>query len=131
MGLAAKRSRVSKAGVHKWRGDIPADALEEHLRIVEHEKNNERKVFYQLCWHLGGSQGDIADLQAEDIDWTDCTIGYQRRKTEAISLMHFGEEVMQDLTIVLQALVAASVSVEIEQRRFAALDARRLEWNGR
>jgi len=28
---------------------------EEHCRIVEREKNPERKKFYELCWHLGGT----------------------------------------------------------------------------
>ena len=33
---------------------------EEHQQIVEREQNSERRAFYELCWHLGGSQGDIA-----------------------------------------------------------------------
>ena len=43
--------------------------LEEHRLIVAREKNQERRDFYELCWHLGGSQADIANLQTEDIDW--------------------------------------------------------------
>jgi hypothetical protein len=27
------------------------------------EVNPERKALYQLCWHLGASQGDIANLK--------------------------------------------------------------------
>ena len=27
------------------------------------------EVLYQLCWHLGASQGDIANLKGEDVDW--------------------------------------------------------------
>lgn len=53
---------------------------EEHKRIIEREKNLERKAFYDLCWELGGSQGDIANLEAEDADWTDHTICYNRKK---------------------------------------------------
>jgi len=30
--------------------------------------NPERKLLYQLCWHLGASQGDIASLKGET--WT-------------------------------------------------------------
>ena len=37
-----------------------AITLEEHQKIVAAEVNPERRVFYQLCWHLGGSQGDLA-----------------------------------------------------------------------
>ena len=39
---------------------------EEHVRIVEREKNSEKRAFYELCWHLGGSQGDVAKLTTED-----------------------------------------------------------------
>src|SRR6266853_6460484 len=42
---------------------------EEHQAIVTREQNPERKAFYQLAWHLGASQSDIAFLEAENIDW--------------------------------------------------------------
>jgi hypothetical protein len=29
--------------------------LEEHQKVITPERNPERKVFYQLCWHLGAS----------------------------------------------------------------------------
>ncbi len=45
-----------------------AITIEEHQLIIEREKNPERRSFYELCWHLGGSQTDIANLKAEDID---------------------------------------------------------------
>ena len=35
--------------------DKRAITLEEHQRIITAEANRERKAFYQLCWHLGGS----------------------------------------------------------------------------
>lgn len=41
---------------------------EEHQQIIAAEVNPERKALYQLCWHLGASQGDIAHLQART--WT-------------------------------------------------------------
>jgi hypothetical protein len=41
---------------------------EEHHAIVAQETNPERKAFYELCWHLGGSQSDVASLRAENID---------------------------------------------------------------
>jgi len=52
----------------------------EHQQIIEREKNLERRALYELCWHLGGSQGDVANLNAEDVDWTDRTISYDRQK---------------------------------------------------
>ena len=42
--------------------DKRAITLEEHQKIIAAEVNPERKTLYQLCWHLGASQGDIANL---------------------------------------------------------------------
>ena len=67
--------------------------LEEHLRIVERESNPERRNFYQLCWHLGGSQSDIAFLESENIDWQNWVVGYARKKTESLAFIHFGETI--------------------------------------
>ena len=53
---------------------------DEHRRILEREGNQERRAFYALCWHLGGSQSDIAFLTNENIDRTNRTISYRRRK---------------------------------------------------
>ena len=55
--------------------DKRAITWEEHCRIVEREKNPERKACYQLAWHLGASQSDIALLDASDIDWTKKVLG--------------------------------------------------------
>jgi phospho-N-acetylmuramoyl-pentapeptide-transferase len=38
--------------------------------------NLERKTLYQLCWHLQASQGDIASLKGEDVDWTNINLGW-------------------------------------------------------
>jgi len=65
----------------------------EHVDIIEREGNPERKAYYELCWHLGGSQGDIANLNAEDIDWDNYVISYFRQKTKQIALLHFGDQV--------------------------------------
>jgi len=50
-----------------------AVTLEEHLKIVEREGNEERRKFYELLWELGGSQTDVARLEADDADWSDWT----------------------------------------------------------
>ena len=55
---------------------------EEHRRIVDREGNAERKALYQLALHLGASQGDLANLHAEDVDWASHTITYVRMKTK-------------------------------------------------
>lgn len=67
-----------------------AITLEEHQRIIAAEVNPERKAFYQLCWHLGGSQGDIAQLKGEDVDWTNHTVSFFRRKTGVPVVVHLG-----------------------------------------
>ncbi|MGA9451829.1 MAG: tyrosine-type recombinase/integrase [Verrucomicrobiia bacterium] len=66
---------------------------EEHERIIEREKNPELNAFYQLCWHLGGSQSDMATLKAEDIDWQAGTISFARKKTGTPVIIFLGEEV--------------------------------------
>ena len=43
--------------------------------------NPERKAFYQLAWHLGASQSDLAYLEAENVDWENHIISYARKKT--------------------------------------------------
>lgn len=74
-----------------------AITLEEHRRIIEREGNLERRAFYELCWHLGGAQSDIAGLQAEDIDWAAKSISYERRKLKGRglrpSVVRFGPDV--------------------------------------
>lgn len=98
---------------------------EEHRRIVEREKNPERRKFYELCWHLGGSQGDIANLTAEDVDWPGKTIAYVRLKTGGVALIHFGsgiEAVLRRLPMsgplfpYLRSVRSADRATEFRQR---------------
>ena len=65
----------------------------EHQAILERETNPERKAFYQLAWHLGASQSDLASLRGEDIDCENHVIGYARKKTGSVAQIHFGQEV--------------------------------------
>jgi integrase len=67
-----------------------AITLEEHQRIIAVEVNPERKAFYQLCWELGGSQGDIANLKGADVDWTNGTVSFRRQKTRVPVIVHLG-----------------------------------------
>lgn len=64
----------------------------EHQAIVAAEKNPERRAFYELSWHLGGAQSDLAHLAAEDIDWQTKTVSFYRRKTGTASIIRFGAE---------------------------------------
>ncbi len=68
--------------------------LAEHQRIIAAEVNPERKLLYQLCWHLGGSQGDIAGLKGEDVDWKNNTVSFFRKKTGVPVLIHLGKEAL-------------------------------------
>lgn len=64
---------------------------EEHQKILAGESNVELRAYYELLWHLGGSQTDMATLRAEDIDWTNQTISYARMKTGSQATIHFGD----------------------------------------
>jgi integrase len=79
-----------------------AITMAEHQLILDREKNPERRSFYEVCWHLGGSQTDIANLKAEDIDWPNQTIAYNRQKTGSLAMVHFGD----DIAAVLRRLPA-------------------------
>lgn len=56
--------------------------------------NPERKTLYQLCWHLGGIQGDTASLKGEDVDWTAGTVSFTRKKTGVPVIVHLGTEAL-------------------------------------
>jgi integrase len=70
-----------------------AITLEEHQRIVAGERNPERRAFYELAWHLGAAQSDLAALRAEDVDWEHQVIRFVRRKTGRRSIQRFGPQV--------------------------------------
>jgi integrase len=74
--------------------DKRAITIEEHQQIIAAEVNPERKMLYQLCWHLGASQGDIANLKGEDVDWTNSTVSFIRKKTGMAVLVHLGAEAL-------------------------------------
>jgi hypothetical protein len=77
-----------------------AITLAEHEAIVAREHNSERRAFYQLAWHLGAAQTDLAMLTAEDVDWEQKVISFFRRKTKSVARLHFGaavETILQDL----------------------------------
>ena len=70
-----------------------AVTLEEHRAIVAREGNDERRAFYQMAWHLGASQTDIALLEAGNIDWDNRIISYTRKKSGEHAAVRFDEEV--------------------------------------
>jgi integrase len=74
--------------------DKRAITLDEHQQIIAAEVNPERKALYQLCWHLGASQGDIANLKGEDVDWQNGTVNFVRKKTRVPVIVHLGAEAL-------------------------------------
>jgi len=70
---------------------------QEHQKILAGENNPEWHSYYELLWHLGGSQTDIASLTAADIDWVHRTVCYTRGKTESLCVLHFDDEVAEIL----------------------------------
>ena len=42
---------------------------EEHRRIVDRERNMERKLYYEMLWETGGAQTDIASLHPTRSIW--------------------------------------------------------------
>ena len=84
-----------------------AVTLAEHSKIIEREGNPERKAYYQLAWHFGASQMDLANLKAENIDSLNQLFTYFRKKTESRNLppvqIRFGKEVSDILKTLPQA----------------------------
>ena len=69
----------------------------QHARIIDRERNPELRAIYELLWHLGGSQSDVANLTAEDIHWPGRTISFQRCKTKVPVVITFGPEAAEVL----------------------------------
>lgn len=55
---------------------------DEHQRILAVTGRQDFRLFLELLWETGGSQTDIASLRAEDIDWQNRRIFYERVKLE-------------------------------------------------
>jgi integrase len=72
--------------------------LEEHRKILAGEGNREWIAYYQVLWHVGGAQTDVATLCAEHIDWETKVISFQRRKSGTQVQLHFGAELEQILS---------------------------------
>src|SRR5688572_3683798 len=70
-----------------------AITLDEHRAIIARETNSERRAFYELAWHMGASQSDLAFLEAENIDWDNKVVSFARKKTKALAFVRFGSEV--------------------------------------
>src|SRR6185503_6065996 len=54
---------------------------EEHQKLLARESDAERRAFLELLWHIGAAQIDLVSLTADNVDWSNRTISYVRRKT--------------------------------------------------
>ena len=57
-----------------------AITAEEHAKILAAEHLDDYRLFYDLLWCTGGSQSDIANLQAKNIDWEIRQLSFGRQK---------------------------------------------------
>jgi hypothetical protein len=78
--------------------DKRAITLKEHQAIIARETNGERRAFYELAWHIGASQSDIAFLDAENVDWENQVISYERKKSGEQAFIRFGKDVERILS---------------------------------
>lgn len=102
-----------------------AITLDEHRAIVARETNPERRAFYELAWHTGASQSDIACLEAENIDWENKILGFARKKTKTLAFVRLGfevESILQKLPVsgplfpYLRRVRAGDRATEFKQR---------------
>jgi integrase len=57
-----------------------AITAEEHARIVASELNPEKRAYYEFLWHSGAAQSDAAETTAEQFNWNEQILVYQRLK---------------------------------------------------
>jgi integrase len=68
-----------------------AITLEEHTRIIAAEKNDERRLYYEMLWFIGAAQTDCSLLTVENVDWKTRVLTYQRKKTGEWAILAIGE----------------------------------------
>jgi len=66
-----------------------------HKTALFYDENSALNTFYQMAWHTGASQSDLAFLEAENIDWEHQVISFARQKTGSIARLRFGEDVAE------------------------------------
>jgi integrase len=74
--------------------------VEEHRCILQSEQNAERRSYYQLLWEIGAAQSDAATMSADNIDWQNRVLTYQRQKTGEWASIQIGtrlEELLRSL----------------------------------
>jgi integrase len=72
--------------------------LDEHNKILAGEGGDEWRAYYQMLWHTGGAQSDVASLRAENVDWQNKVLSFARMKTGTVVQLHLGKEAEQILS---------------------------------
>ncbi len=67
----------------------------EQETILRSESNEERRHYYELLWEIGAAQTDAASLKAENIDWRNHVLSYQRKKTGEWASIRIGPRLEQ------------------------------------
>src|SRR5579859_131451 len=65
------------------------------LAIINAEKNEERRHYYQFLWETGAAQTDAANMTADNIDWKNRQIIYRRSKTGTPAYISIGGTLAQ------------------------------------
>lgn len=81
------RRKLFPKPVYKKKRSILPD---EHQQIIERERNSERQSYYEVIWHTGGAQSDIALLDATSINWQARVFTYTRLKTGQTAQIQIG-----------------------------------------
>ncbi len=61
-------------------GSRRAITAEEHEKILASERLPDYALFFKLLWETGGSQSDVVNLRAEDVEWSTRRLHYSRQK---------------------------------------------------
>jgi integrase len=105
----------------------------EHETIISRENNADMRAFLWCCWHLGGSQSDVAHLKAEDIDWQSQVVSFFRSKTASAQIIQFGEafaEILRNLPQAGQLFPRLAAMDEKKRASLFQLDCRRTGISG-
>lgn len=78
-------------------GEKRAITKEEHELILSRETNQEMRAFLWCCWHIGGSQSDVAHLKGQDVDWAHRVVSFFRAKTGTVQLVQLGSALAEVL----------------------------------
>jgi integrase len=81
--------------------------IEEHDNILAAERLPDYAIYFKLLWETGGSQSDVVNLRAENVDWSTRTLHYSRQKLATRGGGHASLAIGARLEAVLKRLPSA------------------------